>query len=292
MVRLPPALSPPTAMCSAAIPCARRYATPRARPRAPPETDARAQADIPPRACACARRAPPPSPCGGGSRSSPSNSRRRGRTSARATRRCRARARIRPARRRGRRLRAQMSSATGQTDPDLVDPRAPLGPPDRPRLRRQQRADGVDLVGHESAALSRRCPRARQACSPDVDSRPPGPPTSCHCPTATAAIHLPEKRTLHATCDHGPGLRASGLPGRDRRARWEVIDPQAGDAREPNIVDKPGGINNPSAFFGVVPYRKLRIVILANHGGWMPHAVSRMSSAQRRRGSERTNPQR
>ncbi len=93
--------------------------------------------------------------------------------------------------------------------------------------------------------------------------------------SATAAIHLPEKRTLHATCDDGPGLRTAGLPGRDRRARWEVIDPQAGDAGGPNIVDKPGGINNASACVGLVPDRKLGIVILANHGGRMPHEVAR-----------------
>ena len=56
---------------------------------------------------------------------------------------------------------------------------------------------------------------------------------------------------------------------------WEVIDPQAGAAGGPTIVDKPGGINNASAYVGLVPDRKLGIVILANRGDRMPHEVAR-----------------
>jgi beta-lactamase class C len=42
---------------------------------------------------------------------------------------------------------------------------------------------------------------------------------------------------------------------------WEII---TGD--EPNIIEKYGGLNNASAYIGMMPSRKLGIVILANRG--------------------------
>ena len=61
------------------------------------------------------------------------------------------------------------------------------------------------------------------------------------------------------------------------------VGPQAGQAMAwetigtdgPTIVDKPGGLNNASAYFGLVPERKIGIVILANRGDVHPFAVAR-----------------
>ena len=41
------------------------------------------------------------------------------------------------------------------------------------------------------------------------------------------------------------------------------------------IVDKPGGLNNASAYIGLVPERKLGIVILSNRGDVHPYEVAR-----------------
>jgi len=43
----------------------------------------------------------------------------------------------------------------------------------------------------------------------------------------------------------------------------------------PTIVDKPGGIDNASAYLGMVPDKHLGIVILANRGARNPHEVAR-----------------
>jgi beta-lactamase class C len=43
----------------------------------------------------------------------------------------------------------------------------------------------------------------------------------------------------------------------------------------PTIVDKPGGINNASAYFGMVPDKRLGIVVLVNRGDRSPHEVAR-----------------
>jgi beta-lactamase class C len=51
---------------------------------------------------------------------------------------------------------------------------------------------------------------------------------------------------------------------------WEVIDSEG-----LKIVDKPGGINNASAYVGMVPDKKLGIVVLVNRGDRMPHDVVR-----------------
>jgi beta-lactamase class C len=43
----------------------------------------------------------------------------------------------------------------------------------------------------------------------------------------------------------------------------------------PTIVDKPGGIDNASAYLGMVPDQRLGIVILVNRGSRNPHEVAR-----------------
>jgi beta-lactamase class C len=52
---------------------------------------------------------------------------------------------------------------------------------------------------------------------------------------------------------------------------WEVSEPAGG----PVIIDKPGGIDNASAYIGMVPERQLGIVILVNRGDRNPHEVAR-----------------
>jgi beta-lactamase class C len=58
---------------------------------------------------------------------------------------------------------------------------------------------------------------------------------------------------------------------RDAQAMaWELIE--AGSC---TIVDKPGGLNNASAYFGIVPSRKLGLVILCNRGDLNLHELAR-----------------
>lgn len=40
------------------------------------------------------------------------------------------------------------------------------------------------------------------------------------------------------------------------------------------VIDKPGGLNNASAYVGLVPARRLGIVLLANRGEY-PHEIAR-----------------
>ena len=51
---------------------------------------------------------------------------------------------------------------------------------------------------------------------------------------------------------------------------WEIDRGQ-----EPVIVEKYGGLNNASAYIGMVPSRKLGIVILANRGNLYPNETGR-----------------
>jgi len=61
------------------------------------------------------------------------------------------------------------------------------------------------------------------------------------------------------------------------------VGPQAGQAMAwetigtngPTIVDKPGGLNNASAYIGLVPERRIGIVILANRGDLHPFESAR-----------------
>ena len=51
---------------------------------------------------------------------------------------------------------------------------------------------------------------------------------------------------------------------------WEIEN-----APNLTIVDKPGGLNNASAYMGLVPERKLGIVILINRGDAFPFEAAR-----------------
>jgi beta-lactamase class C len=51
---------------------------------------------------------------------------------------------------------------------------------------------------------------------------------------------------------------------------WEI-----NDLGGSTIIDKPGGLNNSSAYVGLVPQRKLGIVILCNRGDVYPHEIAR-----------------
>jgi beta-lactamase class C len=51
---------------------------------------------------------------------------------------------------------------------------------------------------------------------------------------------------------------------------WEI-----NKLRGPTIVDKPGGLNNASAYVGLVPERQLGIVILSNRGDIHPYEAAR-----------------
>ena len=51
---------------------------------------------------------------------------------------------------------------------------------------------------------------------------------------------------------------------------WEV-----NEFGGPPIVDKPGGLDNASTYVGLVPSRKLGLVILSNRGNQYPHEIAR-----------------
>ena len=51
---------------------------------------------------------------------------------------------------------------------------------------------------------------------------------------------------------------------------WEIESPFG-----VTIVDKPGGLDNASAYIGLVPDRKLGLVILANRGDVHPFEAAR-----------------
>jgi hypothetical protein len=51
---------------------------------------------------------------------------------------------------------------------------------------------------------------------------------------------------------------------------WEVVD-----VSNTSIVDKPGGLNNASAYIGLVPQSKIGVVFLVNRGEVAPSEVAR-----------------
>lgn len=65
------------------------------------------------------------------------------------------------------------------------------------------------------------------------------------------------------------GVFRIGPHGRQALA-WEVLSDGG-----PAIVEKYGGLNNASAYIGMMPSRKLGIVILANRGNVYPNEVGR-----------------
>jgi beta-lactamase class C len=59
-------------------------------------------------------------------------------------------------------------------------------------------------------------------------------------------------------------------PVNQQALAWEIIDDKA-----PSIVEKYGGLNNASAYIGMMPSRKLGIVILTNRANQYPNDVGR-----------------
>ena len=59
-------------------------------------------------------------------------------------------------------------------------------------------------------------------------------------------------------------------PRNQQALAWEIIV-----GGEPTIVEKYGGLNNASAYIGMMPSRKLGIVILGNRGNQYPNEPGR-----------------
>jgi beta-lactamase class C len=51
---------------------------------------------------------------------------------------------------------------------------------------------------------------------------------------------------------------------------WEIVE-----ERGITIIDKPGGLNNASAYIGMVPERQIGLVVLVNRGERNPHPIAR-----------------
>jgi beta-lactamase class C len=65
-----------------------------------------------------------------------------------------------------------------------------------------------------------------------------------------------------------PAFRISPRSGQGMA--WEV-----NEIGGPPIVDKPGGLDNASTYVGMVPSRKIGVVILSNRGNQYPHEIAR-----------------
>jgi beta-lactamase class C len=61
-------------------------------------------------------------------------------------------------------------------------------------------------------------------------------------------------------------------PRNTQALAWEV-----NDFGGPLIVDKPGGLNNSSTYIGMVPERRLGVVILSNRGDQHPYEIARQT---------------
>ena len=72
----------------------------------------------------------------------------------------------------------------------------------------------------------------------------------------------------------GPG---AGQAMMGQAMAWETIIPATMGTDGPTIVDKPGGLDNASAYIGLVPERKIGLVILANRGDLHPFEAARSS---------------
>jgi beta-lactamase class C len=77
-------------------------------------------------------------------------------------------------------------------------------------------------------------------------------------PELAAAMQLTQGPVFHINSQHTQALA------------WEITN-----LGGPTIVDKPGGIDNASAYVGMVPDKRLGIVILVNRGDRNPHEVAR-----------------
>jgi beta-lactamase class C len=72
------------------------------------------------------------------------------------------------------------------------------------------------------------------------------------------ALQLTQREAFRVNAQYGQAMA------------WEV-----NDLSGPTIVDKPGGLNNTSAYMGLVPQQKIAIVILSNRGDIHPYDAAR-----------------
>ena len=120
------------------------------------------------------------------------------------------------------------------------------------------------------------------------DSRPVGEPGD-----QPAFIIGPDKRDVLVPARHSGLSRCQSRRGGDRRPLWEAItlaqqsvvtigprnlqalawEVTSGNA--PTIVEKYGGLNNASAYIGMMPSRQFGIVILGNRGNLYPNEIGR-----------------
>jgi beta-lactamase class C len=76
-------------------------------------------------------------------------------------------------------------------------------------------------------------------------------------PQLREALRMTERQTFRVSAKFGQAMA------------WENVHLDGVD-----IVDKPAGLNNASAYIGLVPARKIGIVLLANRGDF-PHENAR-----------------
>jgi beta-lactamase class C len=76
-------------------------------------------------------------------------------------------------------------------------------------------------------------------------------------PQLREALRMTQRETFHVSPKFGQAMA------------WENVHLDGVD-----IVDKPGGLNNASAYIGLVPARRIGIVLLANRGEF-PHENAR-----------------
>ena len=80
---------------------------------------------------------------------------------------------------------------------------------------------------------------------------------------------MPVEQSLREAMLAQQGIVTIGPRNRQGLA-WEI---SFGD--EPTIIEKYGGLHNASAYIGMMPRRKLGIVILGNRGNQYPNEVGR-----------------
>ena len=56
---------------------------------------------------------------------------------------------------------------------------------------------------------------------------------------------------------------------------WQALAWETTSGKEPTIIEKYGGLNNASAYIGMMPSRKLGIVIMGNRGNQYPNECGR-----------------
>src|SRR5215470_1713712 len=85
---------------------------------------------------------------------------------------------------------------------------------------------------------------------------------------------------IEASLRAGMDLAQQGVfamsPHNTQALAWEIIS----NGQEPTIVEKYGGLNNASAYIGMMPNRRLGIVILSNRGNTYPNEVGRRIMAE------------